>query len=536
MNEFLLDCRNISELKVSDETRILSLSDIHGDIHSLIIALRDCGEVITKPTFVNDQEDPDLENLLNIDISEEDNGYVDTLNYNWIGGNTHIVIIGDFLDMNRDDKQHVNGFGKYEYPQIEIKIFRFINAINKQAKMKGGAIIKMFGNHEMNNIIGKKDFIEKYSYPNTIQQTNYYRNNNRFECFMRGKEGYTLMLEDGMYILFKINNNIFVHGGPVYNLNFYEYNKMNYIINNKNDANIENLITILATTNSPLWIRDYGEYSQINKRIYNNEEFCNNVKKILTTIKGNDFFYDDIKTIRIIIGHCVQSSSTLLNKKNTTFNHINKEKSNNIKEVLEPKLEVVKNKKRIIPYKLTLIDEYKNDYLMSYNYNNGILTAEAARQHQREGAEAPPGADDSLTIHNNQMYDVKYRGNPDFEKRIVFGITMECDNDFNSADNYIYKVDIGSSRGFDSLYLPTKFDIENLSIAELENKYFLSRTPQILEIINNKPKIIRSLVNNTKIHQPRDFDQKQLKTKNKTKKFEEPTILEGFLEYFKKIF
>jgi hypothetical protein len=478
----------ISELKVSDETRILSFSDIHGDIHSLIIALRDCGEVISKQNFTNDREDPDLEYLLNIDISEEDYNYVDSLNYNWIGGNTHVVIIGDFLDMNRDDSSYENGIGHYEYPQIEIKIFRFINAINKQALANCGRIIKMFGNHEMNNIIGKKDFIERYSYPNTIRQTNYYRNKNRFECFMRGNEGYELMLKDGMYILFKINNNLFVHGGPVDDLNFYEYDRMNYIINYKENAHIENLLTKLANTNSPLWIRDFGEYSQINTRIDNNEEFCNNVKKILTTIKGNNFFHDDIKNIRIIIGHCVQSSSTLFNTNNTTFNYINKTKSNNIKEVLESKYEkVINDNKRIIPTKY---------------------------------------AD----------HDYKYRGPADLEKRIVFGITMECDNDFDPADNYIYKVDVGSSRGFDSLYLPKVNDIEKLSTTELENKYFLSRTPQILEIINNKPKIIRSLVNNTKIHQPRTLYKKELKTKNKTKKLKEPTIIEFFLQCLKKLF
>ena len=80
---------------------------------------------------------------------------------------------------------------------------------------------------------------------------------------------------------------------------------------------------------------------------------------------------------------------------------------------------------------------------------------------------------------------------------------MECDNDLNSADNYIYKVDVGASRGFDNIILPSKNDMKQLSLTELENKYLLSRTPQILEIQNNKPKIIRSLLNNTKIHQPR---------------------------------
>jgi hypothetical protein len=88
---------------------------------------------------------------------------------------------------------------------------------------------------------------------------------------------------------------------------------------------------------------------------------------------------------------------------------------------------------------------------------------------------------------------------------------MECDNDLNSADNYIYKVDVGASRGFDSFFLPTENDIKTLSKNELENKYLLSRTPQILEIINNKPKIIRSLINNTKIHQARINQKKNFK-------------------------
>jgi hypothetical protein len=465
---------NISELKIPDNTRIISLSDIHGDIHSLIIALRDCGEVISKENFINSKEDAELEQLLEIDISEKDNGYVDSLNYKWIGRDTHVVIVGDFLDCKREGNNifRKDGFGQNEYPQIEIKIFRFINAINKQAQKSGGRIIKIFGNHELMNIIkGTGPFITRYSYPNTIKQINYYRGYNRIECFNYGNEGYKLMLEDGMYILFKINNNLFVHGGPTDDYDFNNYNTINYKINTNN---IEDDLFIKLNNNgnenSPLWNRLLGDNNKIEERIYNNDIFCNNVKQLLTKIKGNNYFNDDIKTMRIIIGHCVQNSSTINNIQNTTFSYINEEVSDDIKEVLEPKLEtVIKDNKRIIPKKLNLLDD-KNQVIIKEN--------------------------------NKEPYqDVKYRGYADLEKRIVFGITMECDNDLNSADNYIYKVDVGASRGFDnSIQIPQYSD---LSEEELENKYFLSRTPQILEIINNKPRIVRSLVNNTKIHQPR---------------------------------
>jgi hypothetical protein len=180
MNDNIGKYPNISELILNNSTRILSLSDIHGDIHSLIIALRDCGEVIKKENFIHDKEDSELESLLNIDISEKDNNYIDSLNYNWIGNDTHVVIIGDFLDINRNIDTIINNI---EYPQIEIKIFRFINVINKQAMKKGGRIIKMFGNHEIYNMMGKKKFIKKYSFPNTIKLENYYRGYNRYDCY-----------------------------------------------------------------------------------------------------------------------------------------------------------------------------------------------------------------------------------------------------------------------------------------------------------------------------------------------------------------
>jgi hypothetical protein len=50
---------------------VYSLSDVHGDIHSLIISLRDCARVISKPNFVVGQSnlDPMIEMNLNMDIS-----------------------------------------------------------------------------------------------------------------------------------------------------------------------------------------------------------------------------------------------------------------------------------------------------------------------------------------------------------------------------------------------------------------------------------------------------------------------------------
>ena len=55
---------------------------------------------------------------------------------------------------------------------------------------------------------------------------------------------------------------------------------------------------------------------------------------------------------------------------------------------------------------------------------------------------------------------------------------------------------------------------------------------KIIPSDTNKPKIIRSLVNNTKIHQPRKFHQKQFKIE----KCKKQTIFEIFLQYLKNFF
>jgi hypothetical protein len=513
---------NISELSISDNIKIITLSDIHGDIQSLIIALRDCGNVIKKKKdfiFDNKSIDNNLEELLLIDISNNEDNYIDDLNYEWCGDNTHIVIVGDILDAKRDKNDIIikkkitissnkfikiieeKDYGANEYPQIEIKIFKFINSLNKQAIKSGGRIIKTFGNHEICNILSNnyEDFILKYSYDETIKMTNYYKKENRLDSFKIGNEGYKLLIEDGIYILFKINNNLFIHGqlindhsnSELSKMTFEDYNYINYIINfNSNllyKSNIKlksiiinNLIDIYKTIgidpNGPLWNRILGN---ITERFQNNNNFCRDIKNIFTILKDNNLFDDDINDLRIIIGHCPQSFSTQYDEPNITFSHIIEE--NDIKQILGPQLEIVKDK-LIIPETLTLKDEHYKKY-NELSGNTNILN------------------DKSFILNNNSniKYDIKYRGVSDLNKKIVFGISMECDKDNDSSDSHIYKVDIASSRGFDN-----KMILKEAQLSEQnETKHLLSRTPQILQILNNKTNIIRSKLNNTSIHQPR---------------------------------
>ena len=122
---------------INTTSDIIVLSDIHADIDAFIICLRDCAKVIKMKN-----DDYELSELLNLELPNEN--YIDDLNFEWCGEDTIVVIIGDLIDGKRFDSDD------HYYPQCEIKLLRFINALYNQ----GGNIIKLCGNHEFMNFQG----------------------------------------------------------------------------------------------------------------------------------------------------------------------------------------------------------------------------------------------------------------------------------------------------------------------------------------------------------------------------------------------
>ena len=119
--------------------RIIAFSDIHADIDSLIINLRDCANVIKKNQEFNmNIRDEQLEYLLNIDLNTNESDYRVNLNYEWCGCDTYVVIIGDILDGIRSDTPIYNNKHINYYPQLEIKIIKFLNYLDDEAKKKRG--------------------------------------------------------------------------------------------------------------------------------------------------------------------------------------------------------------------------------------------------------------------------------------------------------------------------------------------------------------------------------------------------------------
>jgi hypothetical protein len=464
---------NITEIEHSG--KIYALSDIHGDLHSFIIALRDCAKVITKNI------DLDIEQYLSIDISNEDGSYIDTLGYSWCGDNSYIVIVGDMIDPSRvneciriDDKGNNKICG--DYPQIEIKLLRFINAINKLALQQNGRIIKLLGNHELASILDPGNYRENM-YKTDLKLDNYYHGYSRFETFTLNKPGFELLFEDKCYILIKINNTIFVHGRiplRTEKLTITEINILNNFINDRfnkiRDQLMEDdgfdaddpFIKKAERTFESNWFENLAKIKEIlsDRKLSDPEKVINNINKkyytdLITNLK-NFIGKEDVSELRVVLGHSPQYYSSTLNLNNTTFTH-----------------------------KMT--EDYSSKTYSSLEYYTG------------------------KSINSDQ------------DK--IFGITMQCPKEIQDdcyTDFYIYIVDIGSSRGFDQLKeyqiisesSESNIDGKPETIIN-ENKYLFSKTPQVLCIEQKGGHdfitVIKSKMRNTRIHLPRSNYEKLIK-------------------------
>jgi hypothetical protein len=493
-----------------------SISDIHGDIQALITSLRDCSRVIRKKTrfrlpFNQLIIDPNLETNLNIDISCGDNGYDDTLGYEWCGDNSLVVICGDIIDPNRESRigclrNNNTNFYKdseipcHQYPQIEIKILRFINNINADARVKAsanlanaGKIIKLLGNHDLINILfnynpnqnpqivhsvlsDPLNNFYKFSFRDDITLQNYYRGKHRLNIFNVGNEGFDLLQKDGFGVLVKINNSIFVHGqltmSPMCVLS--NIINANILINNRNldfinlttgetsklkGANYElnqhfrfNLLPhpFIELCLGPLGILDVREWAKKENYSYRiqlgtQQNFCDDAVK---NILRNFMERVNVDDLRIILGHCVQVPMDNLTNY-STFTQLGIDNDSTKIYVQSP---------QPLPVSNHMIPDYTND-------------------------DRTPG------------------------------ITMQCPKIHNNLiDYYIYHIDTSRSRAFDGYFSPTSLNKEREDI--------FSRTPQVLIInsvldashnILDTLSIVKSKIKNTRIHLPRPKYEESIK-------------------------
>ena len=359
---------------------VYSFSDIHGDIDSMIISLRDCAKVIrAKSGDLSEYQNIALQNL-----SVYNPSYDDSLGYEWVGDDTFIVIIGDILHGSRNTSimiDNSSGISQRdgEYGNDEVKILRFLTNMGQQAELNGGKIIKLLGNHELRDL-ENPDWSEMFHSQLTINQQyaisptkmvsrrELFNGNNALELLANKSEG----LDFG--IIAKINDFVFVHGGltkniPKIGLTDEQSDDPNYIIHNINlhfnikmkhspKTSMYNYPSELININQPLinvyvddilWNRDYATYEKSSKN-YNIDEF------FTMSLEDSDILLKNENEKLIDLRRDIPNTSELFKKEESRI-------INNI-ELLENKIKIFE----LITLKKKELSELNKTYI-DINFN-----------------------------------------------------------------------------------------------------------------------------------------------------------------------
>jgi hypothetical protein len=332
----LLECRNytnkyINEPIKSDISRycdIIAIGDIHGDIQLMLDTLT-IGGVIRK---INEKN---INSIQIIRKDKNDNYYIEY--YEWIGENKIVVQVGDQIDRCRLDGKNVcdNKYTTYDDEASDIEILLFFTNLHEKAKIKGGAVYSLLGNHELMNIWNDIRYVSYKNLEqlevfdeeintdeeinNELKQIITSEDNNindykerRINIFRRGGI-LAKFLASTRYSILIVNGYLFVHGGVLGSyIEYYiiEYNNIhrkhfqrlnekikNYIIKNEEQEEQEEreIYNFIFNTNSPFYTRKLGQIKN-NENINRNN--CEDVKKIIKYYSLNG----------IIVGHTPQEN------------------------------------------------------------------------------------------------------------------------------------------------------------------------------------------------------------------------------------
>ncbi len=208
-------------------------------------------------------------------------GVIDT-SYNWIFGNGHLVLLGDFFD--RGDKV--------------TEVLWLIYSLEEKAKAAGGYVHFILGNHEIMNLSGDLRYLSsKYAKNAKLLRENY-----SFDLFGKNSElGRWLNTKN---IIEKIGDLLFVHAGISVEMNSMyvpSFNRINelarpyyYYLDRHYPYNDPRIALIFGET-GPLWYRGYylGSPRATTDQIDNTLELFN-VKHIIT---GHSVIADTISVL-----------------------------------------------------------------------------------------------------------------------------------------------------------------------------------------------------------------------------------------------
>jgi len=204
--------------------KIISYGDIHGDYKMAIklLLISKVAEIVSETKDAN--YDCDSFDAKRIFHGEKELRTDITYQMRWIGKSTHVVQVGDQVDRCRN-----YGGMSCDLPETtlddehsDIKILKLFTDLHLQAIKVGGAVISLLGNHEINNALGRLEYVsakgligfDSYSDPTNpnIKFNSGY--DARKHAFAPGNE-YGKFLGCTRTPAVIIGSNLFVHAGIV---------------------------------------------------------------------------------------------------------------------------------------------------------------------------------------------------------------------------------------------------------------------------------------------------------------------------------
>jgi hypothetical protein len=244
--------------------RIIVIGDLHGDFKNTIKTLQ-LAKVIDKQ-------------------------------YEWIGGDSVIVQVGDQIDRCRyDGSNSCNQPGMTSNDEnSDIEILEFFTRLHKKAQKQGGAVYSLLGNHELMNVDGDMRYV---SYENIKGMDNMKIDN---KIYKDGLEARKYLFSPGnpisnflactRKVALIIGSNLFVHAGILPSIaNKYNIEDINqlmtlYLLNELSDTKKYNEL-FNNYKESPLWTRDIGNLGLkvIENKLNDYNSECDNIIQPLKT-------------------------------------------------------------------------------------------------------------------------------------------------------------------------------------------------------------------------------------------------------------